>query len=324
MEKKFSRLRIVDVLVILGILVGTLSAAGYLNIFDYFFRFGKTEKKQKEAVASLPDLERLEGKIWNSELIYIDRQGQYTLIFVDPDKDGQVDRVGSSARNYDKENKVSETPVMTFYIAETYSSAEATNSRIFREQILNGQFCLARDSSEAQELQELYDSARAEYRKRHPKLKLPENADLSTRVRPQMITRFKLLLAEYRRQDTIVQKAKTQRRSELAAYRAYLAFLEINGMYRLLNEWEKRYLFKTVENLPQGFKIDSGPDIIQILGIALVDTRDVRGNFESFLKLSYEETDYMSAWSISGETEKIKKQYYDDLKSRGLKVTSDE
>lgn len=187
MKKRFDWLVIVvNGMTVFGILAGAFSAYKY-------FIIGKTEKRQEAAAVTLPDLERVESNLWNNELIYTDRRGQYTLHFVDPDKDGQVDRVGSSLRNHDKENEVSETPLMTFYIAETYYNAEDTNRRILRGKDLNGQFCLARDSSEAEELQELYNSALAEYRKLHPELKLPENADPSTRIRPKTIERFTLL-----------------------------------------------------------------------------------------------------------------------------------
>jgi len=312
-----------DVLMVAGMIIFIIAAS--IGLSHYLMEQSIVEKTQQKTLTALPDLERLERNIWNSELIYVDRRGEYTLFFVDPDKDGKIDRAVSSLRSYDKENKVSETPLIAFNIAETYYDAENVNRRIFREKILNGEFYLARDSSEAYELQELYNSALAEYRKRHPKSKLPENSDPSTRIRPEMLEKFQLLLSEFRRQDNLGRKAKTQRKFEIAAYKTYLVFFKVREAYTLLNEWEKRYIFKTVKNLPQGFKLDSGPSITALVGVPLTDPRDPRGNFESFLKDSYMETDYMSAWSIAAGDQmgKIQKQYYEELKSRGLKITSD-
>lgn len=316
MKKKFDWRGIaVSSMIVFGILVGALSTAKYLDIVN--FAVGKIGKKQLATAVVLSDLERFEQTSGDGihEIVYVDHRGPFAKFYYDPDKDGEVDKIESKL-DYPELEK---TPLITFLIAETYYEAETHNGRKLRDGILDGSYWLARSSPDARELQDHYKEVREQYLKRHPKLKL-QNANPLTRIRPQTIKLFKSMLEEYRLQDTQAHKAKTQRKAETAAYKAYLAFLGVNDKYRLLNEWEKRYLFNTVKNLPQGFKIDSGPEITEILGIRLTDPRDLRGNFESFLKLSYMETDYMSAWSIfkKDEITKITEQYYKELTSKGL------
>lgn len=277
-------------------------------------------RKDHQSAVALPEIERITQN--GGGVVYVDRRGpDFSLSYIDYEPDGEMDRIESR-----QQDQVSQNPAMTFKIVETKDEADEKNFQNLRNGGFSATYWFGRSSAEVWNLQDLYKEVREEYRRRHFGMNLPENADPSTRIRSESIRLFQNLLAEFRSQDNRVHRARTEKASEIVRYRTYLAFLKMRRVYRgQLNEWERRFLFRTVQNLPRGIKFNSGPEVTEILGLPLTG-QDPRGDFEWFLRLSYMETDYMSSWSIfqePAELERIQNQYNSELEAKGLKVMSE-
>lgn len=195
---------------------------------------------------------------------------------------------------------------------------------MLKEKDFNGRVFFNRDEPEATILQEHYLEVRFEFSRLNPGLDLPEKARSTGTVPAVRKDKLQLvlgLLKEYRTHGASVHSA-TKRDSEKAQLRTYLAFLELREAYRNLTKVERRALIcASSSDLPRGVVLDIG-EITSIAGISLI-TCDPRKDFEDFLRDSYMETDYMSAWSISGTEEgsRVRDEYYRQLEAKGLKVS---
>jgi 2-succinyl-5-enolpyruvyl-6-hydroxy-3-cyclohexene-1-carboxylate synthase len=180
-----------------------------------------------------------------------------------------------------------------------------------------------KDSPVAIELQHRYEEVRNTYTAHVVGGNFPENIPPEPLVEDEKkISRFYALLNEYQEQNKKCAQQTYRKKSEIHAWQAALAFYQLKCCYQQLNEREKTTVIAGMakqKKLPSGMKIDSGPELIGIGDVSLLQGTD-RDNFEFFLKHSYAETDYMSAWGIAegDQMEEISKKYTKSLKEKNI------
>jgi hypothetical protein len=120
----------------------------------------------------------------------------------------------------------------------------------------------------------------------------------------KLIAHFEAILAEYDRQGELEKNVSSPDEVERAHLRRILVFREMNCFYNnFLGEKEFEVIYSSREKqkqLPKGIQIDMGDPIDNIAGISLSSGR-TREDFETFLKISFMETDYTGSFQISYE-----------------------
>lgn len=314
---------VVRKLFVIALCVALLGVAGY-----FYFRkpvIERIDDPNRTAVWTCP------GCPQGSSVSYTDRRDStQTVYYYDGNADGLlhsmqvndfhktgVDEYGLNMGYYDRFVEITEDA----YEADEWNAKSKANNWN------DGRRWVARDSDEARQLQQQYEEVRAAYQNLHPKANLVENKprippspEPAEPIRAEKVRLFFDLLAEYRKEGAATQKARTRRASEIAQYRTFLAFGDMEEAYRALNKTEQASIFNTNSNLPKGIKLDGGSEVTEIAGISLT-SEDPRDDFEWFLKLSYMEIDYMSAWRITDDDKKkAADAYRQGLRTKGLVV----
>jgi hypothetical protein len=275
-----------------------------------------------------------------SAVEYVDRRNRFsTLYYYDVGADGTLDAFQVNEFHPEKEKDgVYDDGIWTGYydertiIQRSDREAERATEKGGLYSVRQGIRYRGRNSEDAVYLQQQYDTLRAEYLKLNPgSTNLSENqpqvpAPMEP-IRPEKINQFFGWVNEYRAQHARESNGnQRQRDRETIQFRTMLAFRHLQVAYRALSEAEQQSIFTAQVSppLPSGIKLDGGAEITEVFGVSVSDG-NAQDDFETFLSLSYMETDYMSGWSIArgDQMDKIKAAYEKELVGKGLLPAND-
>ncbi|MFH0829414.1 MAG: hypothetical protein V1907_04560 [Candidatus Kerfeldbacteria bacterium] len=147
-------------------------------------------------------------------------------------------------------------------------------------------------------------------------------AETVSPYRPDSVSRFASLLAEYRFFEE-GESAHGERQQQIDGWMCYLCFQQMREAYDVLNDTERDSVCSPAcaSDLPTGIKVESGVTVLSINDHKFV-TGNLRRDFEEYLRTAYCETDYMGAWGIfyDGTSDSLKVRYENALRERGLLV----